>query len=100
MRAAVVALPRRAGQGFGGATASAEVDGAVISCWHVMAASMLLCRQLEHCPALQCLHTCGTAVGIGDSLAQEQGCLPGGPWAQDRLLAVRSSRPSALVVSV
>lgn len=36
-------------------------------------------------------------VGIGDSLTHEQGFLPGGPWGQDRMVAVRSSRPSDLV---
>lgn len=49
VRAAVVALPRGAGEGFGETIPSAEVDGAVISCWHLMAALMLLCRQLECC---------------------------------------------------
>lgn len=48
-----------AGEGFGGAIPSAEVDGAVISCWHLMAAWLLLCRQLGCCPASRCLHTSG-----------------------------------------
>lgn len=55
VRAAVVALPRGAGEGFGETIPSAEVDGAVISCWHLLAALMLLCRQLERYPALLCL---------------------------------------------
>lgn len=59
MRAAVVALPRGAGEGFEETIPSAEVDGAVISCWHLMAALMLLCRQIEFCPASQCLQTTG-----------------------------------------
>lgn len=59
-----------AGEGFGGTIPSAEVDGAVISCWHLMAALMLLCRRVEFCPASRCLST---------SLV---GCSAGGDWRQ------------------
>lgn len=99
VRAAVVALPRGAGEGFGEPIPSAEVDVAVIRRWHLMATLMLLCRRLECCPASWCLQTAGgLVVGIGDSLTHQQGFLPGGPWGQDRMVAVRSSCSSDLVV--
>lgn len=59
VRAAVVALPRGAGEGLGETIPSAEVDGTVINCWHLMAALMLLCRQIKCCPTLWCLQTTG-----------------------------------------
>lgn len=39
VRAAVVALPRGAGESFGETVSSAEVEGV---CWHLMTVSMLL----------------------------------------------------------